>query len=138
MSPQRAARATRDAIAQICYTSRRMNEKQPSMQVDMRIRVSRFRLPPVESALAIGRRAPIGAKAMTKAFEEMLPGEFGTFQVDHPVVEAVIVRKAHLRRVPQDKLLALLLRHAESLMSEEEMLHFDVQVEVLVDERLEL
>lgn len=75
---------------------------------------------------------------MAKAFDEMLPGEFEVFEVKHPVVEALVVRKAHLRRVPEDKLLTVLLRHAETLMAEDEMLRFDVQVEVLLDERVEL
>jgi hypothetical protein len=115
-----------------------MDDEVPQVQVDMRVRMSRFRLPPVESALAVGRNAPIGAKAMTKAFEEMLPGEFRTVAVDHATIEAIIVRVAHLRRVPQDKLIRTLVRHAEQLMSDTEMLHFDIRVEVVVHERLEV
>jgi hypothetical protein len=40
--------------------------------------------------------------------------------------------------VPEDKLVRTLIRHAEQLMGDTEMLHFDIRVEVVVHERLEV
>jgi hypothetical protein len=107
-------------------------------RIDLNFRLSRFRLPPVESALAVGRRALIGSHAMAKALEEMLPGAFCKIDVEHPVVEAIILRKVHLARVPQDQLVPLLLRHAERFMVDSDTLHFDIALEVSVSETLEV
>jgi hypothetical protein len=107
-------------------------------RVDLRIRLAHFHLPPVESALAIGKKAPIGANAMSKALEEILPSTFKKIDVEHPVIEAIILRAAHLQIVPKERLVALLIKHAEAFMSDSEILHVDIRVQVNVAESLEL
>lgn len=110
----------------------------PRSQVRLTMDITRFRLPPVESALVIGRRAGIGPKAMAKALEEMLPGEFELIEMEHDVIEAVLLRAAHLRRVPRERLLPLLVRNCENLMDSSEMLHFDIDVRLRTVEELEV
>lgn len=107
-------------------------------RIDLSIRLSRFNLPPVQSALAVGRHASIGSRAITKALEEMSPGTFALHELDHPIVEGILVRTAHVRRVPTEKLLRVLLRHAEQFMTDTDMLHFDIAIEVLVQDRIDL
>jgi hypothetical protein len=107
-------------------------------RIDLRLRMSRFHVPPVQSALAVGKRAPIGTNAMLKALGEILPGTFERIDVEHPTIEALIVRTAHLQRVPRDKLAALVLKHAQGFMSDSEMLHLDMEIEVHVQDSLEL
>lgn len=107
-------------------------------RVDMRMRLTRFQLPPVQSALIVGRRAVIGSRAMGKALEEMMPGAFRRIELEHPVIEAVIVRHAHLRRVPEDRLIPALVRHAESFMGEADTLHVDISIEVSVSESFDI
>lgn len=107
-------------------------------RIDLKVRLKRFHLPPVQSALAIGRRAGIGSKAMTKALDEMMPGAFQRFELEHPVIEALIIRDAHLRRIPSEKLIPVLTRYAEAYMSEVDTLHFDLDIEVLISESIEL
>ena len=117
---------------------RAMLEATPPKKIDLDIRLSRFHLPPVESALAIGRRAPIGANAMSKAMEEMMPGAFRKIVVEHATVEALLVREAHLNRVPEERLVPLLLSHVEAFMADTEMLHIDVQIQVRISETIEV
>jgi hypothetical protein len=114
------------------------NGRQTPVQVNLDIRMTRFHLPPVNSALAIGKRAPIGANAMSKALDEMLPGAFRKVDVEHDLIEALLIRVSHLRRVPEDKLLDVLLRNAEGFMADTEMLHLDVGLEVCVKASLEV
>lgn len=107
-------------------------------RVHLTMEISRFRLPPVSSALVIGKRTGIGPKAMEKALAEMLPEAFELVPVEHPTIEAVLIRSMHLRRVPKDRLVQLIVRQAENLMDESEMLHFDLDVKVHTSEELEL
>lgn len=109
-----------------------------SARVDLQFRLSRFNLPPVQSALVIGRHAPIGSTAMSKALDEMMPGAFRRFDVEHAVVESVIVRDAHLRRVPSERLIPLIVRHAEQFMTDADMLHVDIGIEVHVSETIDI
>jgi len=107
-------------------------------RIDLQIRLKRFHLPPVQSALVMGRRAVIGSRAMAKALNEMLPGAFERFEVEHTIIEAVIIREAHLRRVPSPRLIPLLVKHAEQFMADTDTLHLDIDIEVNLTESFEL
>ncbi|MEC7521226.1 MAG: hypothetical protein VYE22_15215 [Myxococcota bacterium] len=100
--------------------------------------MSRFELPPVQSALVVGRKAPIGSRAMEKALAEMMPEAFTRIEVDHETIEAVIVRRAHLRRLPEERLVALLVRQTESVIDETEMLRVTMELEISLTEELEV
>lgn len=113
-------------------------QSKPSRRVSIDVRLSRFDLPPVESALVVGRRAVIGSRAMEKALEEMMPEAFVRIDVEHPMIEALLVRRAHLRRVPEETLVAFLIRHAEAVIDDTEMLRVSMNLEVAVTEELEL
>lgn len=107
-------------------------------RIELAMAIKRFHLPPVESAIAIGRRAGIGPKAMGKALEEMIPGAFTTVQLEHPIIEAIIVRSSHLRTVPEDKLIPLLVARCADLMLETDLLHFTLDVVVHANDELEV
>src|SRR5690242_15989269 len=94
----------------------------PKRHVTVSLRMTRFELPPVESALIVGRRSGIGSIALEKALGEMMPGTFHRIEVQHPIIEAVIVREPHFRRITQEGLVELLVRHAEGMMDETEAL----------------
>ncbi len=110
----------------------------PRRTVSIDCRLSRFRLPPVESALIIGKRAHIGPKAIEKALQEMLPGGFERIDVTHPVIESILVNVSHLRRVPREKLIAFLIRHSEGAMESDDTLHVALEIELVIKEQLEL
>lgn len=104
---------------------------------DMRLRFKEFRLPPVEGALVVGRRAPVGPRAMAEALESMLPGEYRLVTVEHATIEGVILRHADLRRVPEEVLVPQLLREAAALMSEHDTLHCALDIEITSTVKLE-
>lgn len=106
--------------------------------IRLTMEIQRFHLPPVESVLVIGRRASIGPHAMEKALTEMMPGEFRLISLEHPVIEAVLVRASHLRRIPEDKLLPIILRQCDGLMDETDMLHFELDVRIRATEEIEV
>ena len=110
----------------------------PAARADLRIRLSRFNLPPVQSALVVGKRASIGSRAMAKALDEMMPGAFKRIDVDHPLIESILCRDVHLRRISSEKLIPLIVRHAEAFMADTDTLHFDINIDVFIRESVEL
>lgn len=107
-------------------------------RIHLTMEISHFHLPPVESALVVGKRAGIGPRAMEKALAEILPETFQLIEVEDPIVEAIIVRRNHLRLVPEEKLIELILRNAAGQMEETEMLHFEIDVRVRATEEIEV
>jgi hypothetical protein len=106
----------------------------PRRRINLQLRFTQYHLPPLESALIIGKRAPVGANGISRAFQELSPGTFQLIPVDHPVVEAVLVRASDLHKLPQHTLLNRLLRLADQIMDEADTLHVALTFEVIVEE----
>lgn len=102
----------------------------------MDLRLSAFHLPPVRSALVVGKRSSIGPNALEKALQEMMPGSFRRVDVEHDVIQSLLVNEVHLRRLPEDELVALVIRHAEGIIDASETLHVEIEIELHVREDL--
>ncbi len=92
----------------------------------------RFSLPPIQDALVIGRRAPVGANGVERAFRELTPGIYKLVHVDHPIIEAVLVRESDLRKIPQQDLVGRIVEHAGSIMDASDALHVKMDITVLI------
>lgn len=109
-----------------------------AMTADLTMTFSRFALPPIHDALVIGKRARIGANSIARSLQEMTPGMFKLCRVEHPIVEAVLVRESDLRKIPEKKLIPRILAHAERIMDETDSLHVEIRIEVTCKEKIEL
>ncbi|MEP7125833.1 MAG: hypothetical protein ABJE95_33185 [Byssovorax sp.] len=104
----------------------------------IRARVTEFAYPPVHDGVVIGRTAQLGLEAFRKALDLLVAVPFVHLHVDDDdIVGDVLVRHALLRRVDQAKLLSFVMRKIKPLMSSEEILHLDLQIEVEIDEESE-
>jgi hypothetical protein len=110
----------------------------PKRHVTVSLRMSRFELPPVESALIVGRKSSIGSNALVKALDEIMPGAFRRVEVQHSVVEAVVLRESDLGRIGAEKLVQLYVRHAEGMMEETEVLRVTSDLVIASTEEFEL
>jgi hypothetical protein len=106
----------------------------PQRRVNIQLRFTRYELPPLKDALIIGKRAPVGAQSINRAFQELSPGVFLLIPVEHAIVEAVLVRTSDLRKLPQQELLSRLLRQADQVMDESDTLHVALDFEMIIGE----
>lgn len=106
--------------------------------VSLEMKLSQFALPPVRDAMVIGHKARIGPHAIEKAFQDLTPGMFKLLQVDHPVVEAILIRKSILRKVDEQSILRYIIEHVEQIMDETDSLKIEINVEVVVKGELQI
>ena len=106
----------------------------PRRKINLQLRFTQYFLPPLDSALIIGKRAPVGANGISRAFQELSPATFQLIPVEHPVAEAVLVRVSDLRKLPQQELISRLLQLADEIMDEADTLHVALRFEVIVEE----
>ena len=109
-------------------------EISPRRKINLQLRFTQYHLPPLDSALIIGKRAPVGANGISRAFQELSPETFQLIPVEHPMAEAVLVRVSDLRKLPQQALIGRLLQLADQIMDEADTLHVALKFEVIVDE----
>lgn len=103
------------------------------------MRLTRFDLPPVQSALVIGHKSIIGPEAFRRALQEMMPDSFEAVDVpDSEVIQCVLVNVKHTRRIPPERLVALIVSHAEGIMDAGEALAVDLDIEARVQTEIEL
>ena len=93
-------------------------EATPRRKINLQLRFTPYHLPPLDSALIIGKRAPVGANGISRAFQELSPAAFQLIAVEHSVAEAVLVRVSDLRKLPPQALVKRLLQLADQLMDE--------------------
>jgi hypothetical protein len=109
-------------------------ETSPRPRINLQLRFTQYHLPPLDSALIIGKRAPVGANGISRAFQELSPETFQLIPVEHPMAEAVLVRVSDLRKLPQQALIGRLLQLADQIMDEADTLHVALTFEVIVEE----
>ena len=103
-------------------------------QHSLKVRIKEFAIPPIHDGLVLGKTSPIGCGAIRKAIDLLVPSPFEHIEVHDEVVGDVLVRSAILRRIPQEKLVAFVLRRIKPLMGPEEILHLDLDAEVTLEE----
>lgn len=102
----------------------------------LRICVKEFKVPPVHDGLVLGRQSPIGPKAIEKSLGLLVPSRFQLIAVEDDTVGTVCIRRSILKRVSEEALVAFVLKHLKPLMSDEDILHMNVEVERIVEGRI--
>ena len=100
----------------------------------LRARVREFGIPSVRDGIVLGRQSPVGCVAIRNAVGLLGGAPFAHIELEDEVISDVIVRQAILRRIPKEKLIAFVLDRIKPLMGAEEILHLDLEVEVMLEE----
>jgi hypothetical protein len=72
--------------------------------------------------------------AVRKALELLGDGRFAHIEIEDEVISNIIVRQAFLRRIPRERLISFVLHRIKPLMGPEEILHLEMDAEVLLEE----
>ena len=103
----------------------------------LKVRVKEFCIPPIKDGLVLGKSSPVGCKAIRKALSLLVPTPFEHIELhDDPIVSDILVRAPILRRVPKDRLISFILTHIKPLMAEHEIMHLEIDAEIMVEEQI--
>lgn len=129
----------------IKYVLKRTEEgKEMSKSVDstkkaeITMRMSEFEMPPMQDVLIVGRRAPIGPEAARRMVDILSPDQYEIVKVDHPAIEAMVVRKALFNMLPQEKLVELLLEEGGKVANESTIVKSQVNIVLQVSKSIDL
>lgn len=100
----------------------------------MRARLKEFLLPPIEDGLVLGLHSPIGHVAVGKALSLLSSTAYVHIPVNDDVISDILVRSAILRKISEQAFIDFILHEIKPLMGPEEILHLDLEVEILLDE----
>jgi hypothetical protein len=107
-------------------------------KIELTMRLSEFEMPPMQDVLIVGKMAPIGSEAARRMVEILSPDQYEVKKLDHPSIEAIVIRKALLKMMPEDKLIAIILEEGEKVANETMIVRVQLNITVLVSKSIEL
>lgn len=107
-------------------------------KAEITMRMSEFEMPPMQDALIVGKRAPIGPEAARRMVDILSPDQYEIVKVDHPAIEAIVVRKALFNMLPQEKLVGLLLEEGGKVANESTIVKTQVNIVLQVSKSIDL
>lgn len=105
-----------------------------SSKHSLKARLNEFQIPPIRDGLVLGRDSAIGCVAMRRALDLLISSPFEHIEVEDEVISDILIRQGVLRRVPQHKLIDFVMRRIKPLMGPEEIIHLELNAEVLIEE----
>ena len=109
-----------------------------SKKVEISMRLSEFEMPPMQDVLVVGKRAPIGPEAARRMGDILSPGQYIVKKIEHPSIEAMVVRKSLLAMVPEDQLISLMIDEVAEMIHESMIVRVQINVTVIVKKLIEL
>ncbi|WP_230986547.1 hypothetical protein [Cohnella fermenti] len=92
----------------------------------------------MQDLLIIGRRAPIGPEAVRRMAEALSPEQFSIVRVEHPKIEAVLVRSSLLQMLEERVLINIIIEEAEAMISDTMVLRSELKVAVSVQREVDM
>lgn len=109
-----------------------------SRKATLSLKISEFEVPPMQDLLIIGKKAPIGPEAVRRMSEALSPGQFTLLKIDHPKIEAVLVRNSLLQMLDQTLLMKIVMEEADRLILDTTVLRSELKIAVSIQREVEL
>lgn len=111
---------------------------EPLRKAEMTIRLSEFEIPPMQDALLVGKKAPIGPEAVRRMVDALSPEQYEIIRVEHQVFEAAVLKRSLLKLLPAEKLLPILLEECERVADEQAVVKAQVNIVIQVNRAVDL
>lgn len=107
-------------------------------KAEITMRLSEFEIPPMQDVLIVGRKAPIGPEAARRMVDILSPEQYEIIEVDHPIVEAIVIRKSLTNLIEKSKLLALIMEEGGKVANESTIIKAHINIVLQVSKSIEL
>ena len=111
---------------------------EPLRKAEMTIRLSEFEIPPMQDALLVGKKAPIGPEAVRRMVDALSPEQYEIIRIEHQVFEAAVLKRSLLKLLPEEKLVPILLEECERIADEQAVVKAQVNIVIQVNRAVDL
>lgn len=115
-----------------------LNHEDSKKKAEICMRLSEFEMPPMQDVLIVGKKAPIGPEAARRMVDILSPDQYEIIKVKDQVVEALVIRKALLNMLSQEKLVALIMEEGGKIANETMIIKAQVQISLQVSRIIDL
>lgn len=107
-------------------------------KAEITLRFSEFEVPPMQDVMIIGKRAPIGSEAARRMVDILSPEQYEIIEVEHAVIEAVVLRKSLIDMVSKDKLVDLILEEGGKVANISTVIKAHINIVLQVSKSIDL
>ncbi|RNC29817.1 MAG: hypothetical protein AWM53_00035 [Candidatus Dichloromethanomonas elyunquensis] len=107
-------------------------------KADIVIRLSEFEMPPMQDVLIVGRKAPIGPEAARRMVDILSPEQYEIIKLNHPVIEAIVIRKTLLNLLEQEKLIEAIMEEGGKIANDQIIIKAQINITLEVSKSIEL
>lgn len=107
-------------------------------KAEITLRFSEFEVPPMQDVLIVGKKAPIGSEAARRMVDILSPEQYEIIEVEHPVIEAVVLRKSLIDMVSKDKLIALILEEGGKVANVSTIIKAHINIVLQISKSIDL
>ncbi len=115
-----------------------MHPTESSKKAEINMRLSEFEMPPMQDILIVGTKAPIGPEAAKRMVDVLSPDQYEIIKLEHPFIEAIVLRKGLLSMLPQEKLVKLILEEGEKISNEQMIIKAQINITLHVSKSVDL
>ncbi|CAA7603327.1 Hypothetical protein DEACI_4150 [Acididesulfobacillus acetoxydans] len=115
-----------------------MSIKEEPKKAEIQMHLSEFEMPPMQDVLIVGRNAPIGPEAAKRMVDVLSPDQYKVIKIDHPVIEAIVVRNALINMIPEERLTEFILEEGERIVDASMIIKAHVGITVHVSKSIDL
>lgn len=90
-------------------------------------------MPPFQDILLLGKKCPHGKSGVSKCLSLLEPDVFEMIELDHETVEAMLVNKLILKRMPAEKVIEILQEKVFPYITKGEIVRVDFHVKISFD-----
>ena len=92
------------------------------------------KLPPFQDILLLGKKCPQGKIGVSKCLNLLAPETFELVEIDDPIVEAILISKHVLKRMPVENVIKILKEKVFPYITPGEIIKIDFSVRVYYDD----
>lgn len=107
-------------------------------KAEITLRLSEFEMPPMQDVLIVGKRAPIGPEAARRMVDILSPEQYEIVELEHPIIEAIVLRKFLMSMIPKDKLISLILEEGGKVANESTIIKAHLNIVLHVSKSIDL
>ena len=107
-------------------------------KAEISIHLSEFEMPPMQDVLIVGRKAPIGPEAAKRMVDVLSPDQYEIIHIDHPTIEAIVIRKVLLNMMPEEKLSEIILEEGERIVDASMIIKAQLTITLHISKTIDL
>ena len=90
-------------------------------------------LPPFKDILVLAKKCPIGIQGVSRCMGLIAPDNFSVVEVEHEIVEAVLIHRRFIKRLPTKTIVSILNERVFPFISIGETVRIDFNLKIVIE-----